>query len=357
MSKTESANAPTPALRLRDTDVTCVFYPEFGDRATAGITPTFSMTNSSFIAREQTWFGGDNGSTSMRFEAIDSKFEVGNQLLITSGLSADVTNTIVSANDGKCGALRGYNSYGTDRLAQGYFRLAAGSDFRMNEVSWSESLYVKDFKLIFDDATWTTGDVDMLLTLEAKRRKDGAAAPVDPNVFSVELQKGGLKLPVLTGRTFMTDCRFWGEGGIAKSGEGTLRFGPGAYQFKGPMCALAGTVDLSGAGTITNGCFGAGAGTIADGTLRDPVFRLDAGAPNLVNCTFAGRGYLDVGDEPLEQPYPTDMTVLRFTGTAPNVSNWRLKGAGKKGFGAKFTVVENEVKVTIEERGFLLLVR
>ena len=357
MTKNESANAPTPALRLKDADVTCVYYPKFGDRTTTGITPTFSMTNSSFIGRVQTYFGGTYGSTSMRFEAIDSKFEVGEQILITSGLSADVTNTIVSANDGNCGAFRAYNSYGSDRIAKGYFRLAAGSDFRMNEVSWAESLYIKDFKLVFDDATWTTGDVDMLLTLEAKRRSDGAAAPVDPNVFSVELQKGGLKLPVLTGRTFMTDCRFWGEGGIAKSGEGTLRFGPGAYQFKGPMCALAGTVDLSGAGTITNGCFGAGAGTIADGTLRDPVFRLDAGAPNLVNCTFAGRGYLDVGDEPLVVPYPTDVTLLRFTGTAPNVSNWRLKGAAKKGLGATFTVEGNEVKVTIEERGLLLLVR
>ena len=123
------------------------------------------------------------------------------------------------------------------------------------------------------------------------------------------------------------------------------------------MCARAGTVDLTDAGTITDGCFGAGTGTIANGTLKDPVFRLDAGAPNLVDCTFSGRGYLDIGDEPLEQPYPTDVTLLHFTGTAPNVANWRLRGAAKKGLGAKFTVVGNEVKVTIEERGLLLLVR
>ena len=235
-------------------------------------------------------------------------------------------------------------------------RFADGSRLEMKSILWHtanadhDTTYLKDFKLVFDDGTWDIGDADLMLS-------DTADPKVNLEKFSVELQAGGLKLPVAAGRTFTTDCRFWGEGGVEKSGEGTLKFGPGAYQFKGPMCALAGTVDLTDAGTITNGCFGAGAGTIANGTLKDPVFRLDAGAPNLVDCTFSGRGYLDIGDEPLEQPYPTDVTLLHFTGTAPNVANWRLRGAAKKGLGAKFTVVGNEVKVTIEERGLLLLVR
>ena len=351
----QTPNMTAATLRLTNNASVISYYGKIGQRSGPGVLPTLEMYDSEFLGYVQTYLGGQNGSATTRVKAVNSTFQAGEVLLIVSVVSADFTNSTLCANGGNR-RIQFAVSYSWDRPAGGYMRFADGSRLEMQSILWHttnadhDKTYLKDFKLVFDDGTWDIGDADLTLS-------DTADPKVNLEKFSVELQAGGLKLPVAAGRTISTDARFWGEGGIEKSGEGTLKFGPGAYQFKGPMCALAGTVDLSGAGTITNGCFGAGAGTIADGTFKDPVFRLDAGAPNLVNCTFAGRGYLDVGDEPPEQPYPTDMTVLRFTGTAPDVSNWRLRGAGKKGLGAKFTVVGNEVKVTIEERGLLLLVR
>jgi len=329
MMMTDSSNAPTPVLRLKNATIGGVYYPEFGTRTGAGITPTFYMTNSVFVGRVQTYFGGVYGTASLRFVAIDSTFEFGDTLLISSGLSADVTNTVVSANGGNCGVFQFHPSYSPDRCSQGYFRLAAGSDFRVNAVAWNNvSPYAKEFKLVFDSAIWTIGDTNLTLSSTAVK-------PVAPSLFSVELQAGGIRIPVNSGRVFSSDCRFFGNGGIVKTGTGSLAFGAGAYAFTGVCDVKSGTVDLSSAGTVTNAVF-AGNGTISGATFGKGVkIRLSTAddwtggaTPTFDGCTFTDSVLVDFGrtlDNPLNaKPLPKDLVIAKFTNGTPDVSKLRI---------------------------------
>lgn len=314
--------------------------------------PTIAVTNSTVVVKRYPGYGSDpmiyfsclrcrrSGVASLYTK--DARLETA--LFVVGGnTDSRITGSTLTGVDGV------YSKINSDKYRQGRVLFDGSTVLKVNALGLTEydASYTKMMTWAFDDATWDFGDGDFAIS--------SANCYLPLNRF--EMVGTGLRLAPAAGKTFRTDAVFMGEGGLVKSGEGTLAFSKGTYQFTGPLCALAGTVDLSAAGSITNACFGAGDGVISGGTLVDPVFRLDAGAPTLANCTMTGRVRLDVGDEPLVKPYPTDVTVMRFTGTAPDVSSWRLSGAGKKGLGAVFSVTDNEVKVTIDERGLMLIVR
>lgn len=315
--------------------------------------PTIAVTNSTVVVKRYPGYGTDPmiyfSCLRCRRSGVASLFAANAHLetaLFVVGGNTDsrITASTLTGVDGA------YSKINSDKYRQGRVLFDGSTVLKVNALGLTEydASYTKNMMTwAFDDATWDFGDGDFAIS--------SANCYLPLNQF--EMVGTGLRLAPAAGKTFRTDAVFMGEGGLVKSGEGTLAFSEGTYQFTGPLCALAGTVDLSAAGSITNACFGAGDGVISGATLVNPVFRLDAGAPTLASCTMSGRVRLDVGDEPLVKPYPTDMTVMRFTGTAPNVSNWRLSGAGKKGLGGIFTVQGNEVKVTIDERGMVLVVR
>lgn len=347
--------AKTPLLRVLNGSTVTVgsdfkLSSDYTSDNTPGAHPMIAITNSAVIAKNNG--AGDpsiyfstlraRGGAVASLYAANAHLEAP-QFSCCGTTDSRITGSTLTGVDGA------YSKLGSDQYRKGRVLFDGGTVLKIKTLALTgyHATYTKMMTWAFDDATWDFGNDDFAISSE------NCYLPL--NRF--EMVGTGLRLAPAAGKTFRTDAVFMGEGGLVKSGEGTLAFSEGTYRFTGPLCALAGTVDLSAAGPITNACFGAGDGVISGATLVNPVFRLDAGAPTLANCTMSGRVRLDVGDEPLVKPYPTDLTVMRFTGTAPNVSNWRLSGAGKKGLGGTFTVQGNEVKVTIDERGMVLIVR
>lgn len=321
--------APAPALVMKNASLK-TYYPRLGDRTLAGVTPHVSLSDAVFKAEVQTYFGGENGASGLRVEAVDSTFDYGEALVVVCDVAADMTNTLVTGKNGAPKKLSVAYSYNGALPSKGYLRLAAGSELRVNTVKWNQhatATYAGDFRLVFEDAAWTVGDADLTLRADAD-------PPVDPALFSVECRGAGLRLPVAAGRTFATDCRFFGSGGIEKTGEGTLAFGADAYAVTGVCRVVEGTLDLSAAGTVAGATF-AGAGRIAGGRLENTRLLADGtGAPTFDATAFAGRTTVDLGrgaDDPLERPYPAGIVVARFTGAVPDLSRWRLDRAGAGG--------------------------
>ncbi|MBR2983453.1 MAG: autotransporter-associated beta strand repeat-containing protein [Kiritimatiellae bacterium] len=342
-------------------------YPQIGQYTGDGVTPRLSMANSRFVAENQVYFGGRNGTKNVRLEAVDSVIDYGNAFYVTGGLAGDVANTVITSDRAEKNLSVSYN-YAGERPAGGYLRLAAGSELHVNRVKWCrpdtapDAPYVGDFRLIFDDAAWTVGESDIALEYTGNNRL------VDPNLFSVECRKGGLRLPVLAGRTFSSDCRFFGEGGIVKTGGGTLKFGNGAYDLSGVTRIEEGTLDLSDAGTVTNAVF-AGSGTIRGATFGRGVC-IDPGigagwttgdVPVLENCSFSGTLHVKIDPSLASslKPSATGVAVARFTGTPPDVSRWRVSRIwdGEKGVRGRFEVQGDTVRMTVDRFGFSVIVR
>lgn len=343
--------------------------PNIGGCAGNGVTPRLSMFNSTFEVYDNEnsgiFWGGKNGAKNVRFEAVDSEVKYGGGFYIAGNLSGDVTNTLITSDVGtkKLTYYASYNSSGYP--ACGYLRLAAGSELCVNKVSWknyADIPYVKPFRLVFDDATWTVGDSDIALELSDNHS-------VDPELFSVECQKGGLRLPVLAGRTFSSNCRFFGEGGIVKTGEGTLMFGNGAFAVNGTVRVEEGVLDLTDAGLITNAVF-AGTGTIRGASFGRGA-SIDPGIgegwesgdlPLFDNCSFPGPFTVKIDpslSSELQLPLKTAIPVARFTGSAPDVSRWRVANIweGEQNVSGRFEVRGDTVYMTVECPGLMLIVR
>jgi hypothetical protein len=113
----------------------------------------------------------------------------------------------------------------------------------------------------------------------------------------------------------------------------------------------------------------AGAGTVAGGTLQDPVLNpaFDAawasanGVLTLASdCAVSGRLRVDLGYEaetPLPAPYPTDVLVARYQGaTPPDVADWGvLRTAGTRGLRGVFTAADGEIRMTVKNPFTLIL--
>ena len=129
-------------------------------------------------------------------------------------------------------------------------------------------------------------------------------------------------------------------------------------------------VTVSGAGTVSfgGGCaMGlvlAGSGTIADSSLTNATIRASATAQpedllNLSNVGFEGRTVVDLGrtaEDPLTQPFYR-ICIANFTGTAPAVGGWKLKGTGLSNVRGDFSISEGGVWVLPKSTGMVIIFR
>lgn len=126
-----------------------------------------------------------------------------------------------------------------------------------------------------------------------------------------------------------------------------------------------GTLDLSAAGTVTNACFGGGAGTISGGTFQNARIRWDGeSVPRFSNCTFLGSITVDLGrteENPLLPPLPQNTAVASFVaGAVPPVSQFRVEktSAGTGRIYGTFTSAAGTVSMALtNSRGTIIFVR
>jgi len=154
-----------------------------------------------------------------------------------------------------------------------------------------------------------------------------------------------------------------GEGLVFEPGEGDAwRVELGAIDCQAP-------VTVSGAGTVSfgggcaNGLVLAGSGTIADSSLTNATIRASATAQpedvlNLSNVGFEGVTVVDLGrtaEDPLPQPI-SKIRIANFTGSAPAVGGWKLKGTGLPNVRGDFSISEGGVWVLPKSTGFIVIV-
>ena len=77
-------------------------------------------------------------------------------------------------------------------------------------------------------------------------------------------------------------------------------------------------------------------------------------------CTLSGTVKIDCGHDAataLPASCDTPVVVARFTGAAPDVSSWRVKGVGTSGARGAFAVQGDAVVMTVFKSGFNLIFR
>lgn len=250
---------------------------------------------------------------------------------------------------------------------------------------------LKRLNLVFDDATWEFG-VGTDLCVEKS------------SAVQLTVAEGGLTVHAVTAEPLRVRQPFTGCGVLTKTGSATLRFepranwnqtlggaepcaddavtlacdvtvaegalevAPGAASGTNVVTLTAGT-SLNLNGEAVSGLVLAGAGTVAGGTLQDPVLKpaFDAawasanGVLTLASdCAVSGRLRVDLGYEaetPLPAPYPTDVLVARYQGaTPPDVADWGvLRTAGTRGLRGVFTAADGEIRMTVKNPFTLIL--
>ena len=292
-----------------------------------------------------------------------------------------VTNSVVRKNAaGDCTTAE-FHQKGGEWL------FGEGSTLAMSTIKTTSGSPCSGFTLAFDGGTWETGGSANLFHLYLA------------DIFTFQtLGNGGLTLPVAEGKTLAVGRAISGDGGIVKTGPGTLAFetqgtwnealtektalaDPVSLAFEGLLDVREGSVTVaSGAcreggaykaaegasvdfgGNSLVGASFAGAGEFANAsvsgaTISAPVEDGVAAAPTFDGVSFDGPVFVDFarpGDaaETLE-----GVVVARFVGSAPaDLSKWRGKNAGR-GFKAVFTASGNDVVAKVDRFGMSLIIR
>jgi hypothetical protein len=229
-----------------------------------------------------------------------------------------------------------------------------GSDFRCSslEAATAGKILSSCYSLTFGDSTWTPGTGDFTFEF--------------PTVTNVQIvaEGRGLVLAPPADRTWDFRLPVSGTGGMVAAGAGTVRFDGPKWGASGAFAIEEGaTLDL--AASCATGLVVSGAGKLANahlvrGGLASALAddgSVTAALPVFDGVTFDGSFSVDAGRSggtPLASPYRT-VAVARYAGDAPDVSRWRLRGAG--GVGARFVAQDGTVWMTPEKRGLLLIMR
>ena len=148
------------------------------------------------------------------------------------------------------------------------------------------------------------------------------------------------------------------SGGLVKRGAGTVVLDAANKAYTGATSVEAGVLDMNGS-TWHGAEIGAGAGLIANGTLQNAKISLDVedGAavalPNFAaDCSFAGRTIVDLSDANL--PLGATLAVATYSGSAPDVSTWRLAGNGDTA--GRFTASAGTVTAEVVQKSRMMLI-
>lgn len=256
--------------------------------------------------------------------------------------------------------------------------------------------------LAFDNGSWipSAGDYDFIF-----RGGEG---------ITVECREGGLELPVPEGATWTVHQKLTGEGGVVKTGSGTLVFEQASYYdtynnvltawsdtsswaFTGAARIKEGTVEVkSGACPATasvvidagatfvpasNLAFGSvsGEGTVSGGGLVDtrisgvalnstaltrPTIALEidesgvvSGQPKFTDCTFEGTVEIDFGrtEETPISDSRFSFTLCTFDGNAPALGTVKAVNTGLVGVDVALSVDGNKVMASVSSHNFTLI--
>lgn len=200
-----------------------------------------------------------------------------------------------------------------------------------------------------------------------------------------EMEGRGVIMSPAAEKTFTVVSPFVGDGGMRKRGAGTLAFacksGMRSWDFGGTLSIEEGAVTLA-AGAVREGAKAeiadgaaldlngttleraviSGEGTVANGTLDSSRIMVDVtnagvvtGSVKLSNVAFTGRTVIDLG-RTQANPLPDRtlaVTLFSYSGSAPDVSGWRLKGTGRGNVKGRFEAAGGIVTCTISATGFV----
>lgn len=272
----------------------------------------------------------------------------------------------------------------------GVWNVRSGAEIHVGSFSFAHALSAsRRLQLNFHGGTWYTGD----------GARDTFSFAHATNLVVTTFPDGGLTLPVAAGKTVRVACPIAGEGGVVKTGAGTLVFDtretktvdgtsvvklddPVTLAFEGELDVREGSVSVvSGAcraGGVYRTAAGAavdfggsaiadavltGAGGFSDLTLDGGIIRVEladdgtaAEAPTLSAAAFTGGVTVDFNRA--GRPGPDrfrKVTVARFD-AAVSIAGWRAKNVGK-GCGAVLSVEGNEIVATVQSKGTVIVVR
>ena len=224
-----------------------------------------------------------------------------------------------------------------------------GAECRVAEVRvTSDSASVN---LTFDDASWSFGaQTELLLTL--------------PERVTVTARNKGIAFAPQAGTNMTFGLAISGSGDLVKRGAGTLTLDAaptltGVCRVEEGALALgsgvtASNLTLAGAGRVT-------AGTFSDTTLLAPLG--DSGAvtgavPVIAGATFTGQTSIDLArTTPIGKPFPQNVRVATYTGTAPDVSRWKAVNGATERLLATFAAANGEVRMNLLSSGVILIFR
>jgi len=334
----------------------------------AGMVPTFTIRNKGrFIEKYSTSYPNSARIDAGLYCAGPAVFVVDDALLATA---ASATST----------SYDGVGLYVGGSTADVSFTVTNNAVFWCRYVSTGSSL--KRLRFTFDKATWEFGSGTNLCV------ENTAATTVD-------VRTGGLTVHAKTAQPLRINQPFTGAGTLTKTGSATLWFDARAQWTSGKITPYAadsvtlacdvsvqeGTLAVSpGAASGTNvitlaasssldlraaavdNLVLAGAGTVANGTLVAPVFRVDpAGTEPVVtlaaDAAVSGAAEVDVGAA-LPPPYPQALVVAHYAGTAPSVASWKIaRHPGSPRLRGAFTAANGNVSVKITHPSTLISVR
>lgn len=267
-----------------------------------------------------------------------------------------------------------------DISSPGEFYFSNGAEFHVDRLVIAKQ---PSLKFSFDGGRWNPGE------------KDYEFVYPHTEYIDIETTGKGLELAPADGCTYRCSTPICGDGGFVKKGAGSVVFGHARtltdvsytncnltrattndYLISGKTVATAaysgvtdieeGTLRLEDGATTGDMVF-TGAGTLSGVLGSRPTFKVEIEAEGtidqvltLADVSFDGTGRIDLSrtsEDPLEKIPATPVTVLRYTGSAPDVSRLKVVGAGRR-IGGEFKAENGEVKVLLNEgNGLIMFVR
>ena len=240
-----------------------------------------------------------------------------------------------------------------------------GSVFSVGKMRQDTGSASRRVDFVFDNAEWRWGDGDMTLSLLAKNvyGNEGAGLRDSRHVI---MRGTGIVLKPGAGNTFATEVPFEGEGGLVCDGEGTVKFMNGSYRFGGLLDIRSGTVDISQAGSIS-AVQTRGAGILKGGDIGTLTLKANfadgviSGVP-VLDGTKADVAIVDLGlaADAILPPLAEcrDMLVATYpAGSKPQIRKWKIANVGSVPVNGRFTAADGEVRVTLWNGQFRIIVR
>ena len=283
--------------------------------------------------------------------------------VLSGGANMEPANIALQWDCNPCGEFR----------FQGHSTLCMTTNF-----TYYSGLSGTTFGFVFDDGVWDTGTAgEQLLAFSNVR------------YWTMTVASGGLEMPVAAGRTVTLARDITGTGALVKSGDGTLVIRTKLYNGvnvgddKETLCCVGGArvkegtlkvqadavadnlpmvVEADGIldldGSTQNFSSVSGEGMVRNGSCA--TLTLAAGSSLTLDNVDASRVYIDFGkttEDPLVEPFPQNVKIATLTGTTSrDVSNWRIKNTGVSNLKGKFSLVGNDVMMSVQHSGMMIVV-